>query len=116
MPALLSSQVVQQPGRYLRVFVRVGMGCVWGLPSRRSGLKAGGMVWYGEYVRIYIMCARHARDYSCTHRASHSRTFIRLYVRIYNMCARHARDVLKAGGSVLVLRTSLYLCIAIIVQ
>ena len=43
---------------------------MWGLPSRRSGLKAGGMVWYCEYVRIY------------------------------NMCARHARDVMKAGGSV----------------
>ena len=59
---------------------------MWGLPSRRSGLKAGGMVWYGKYVRIY------------------------------NMCARHARDVLKAGGSVLVLCTSPHFCIAVIVQ
>ena len=56
-PALLSSQVVQRPGRYLRVYVRVGMGWGWGLPSR-SGLKAGGMVWYGEHVRIYNMCAK----------------------------------------------------------
>ena len=44
------------------------------------------MVWYGEYVRIY------------------------------KLCARHARDVLKAVGSVVILCCSLYFCIAVIVQ
>ena len=43
MPALQSSQVVERPGRYLRALVSVGMGCEWGLPSSRSGLKAGEM-------------------------------------------------------------------------
>ena len=50
MPALQSSQVVERPGGYLRALVSVGMGCEWGLPSSRSGLKAGemdGMVQMG---------------------------------------------------------------------
>ena len=63
MPALQSSQVVDCPGRYLRVFASVGMGCVWGLPSRRSGLKAGGV---GGMVRTHAVytyvCTRHTTD------------------------------------------------------
>ena len=64
---------------------------MWGLPSRRSGLKAGGMVWYGEYVRTYIQ-------------------------HVCKTCQRCVEDVLKAVGSVLVLCSSPHFCIAVIVQ